>query len=126
MEYVTDKDYGEELGGYALALTAAGAKVLKFECFGSYQGDWLAKVIYKGKEGWVRGAYGSCSGCDAFEAEIDYSPENKGYNKADLVKLGNYYLDDFYTYDEILSKQKENISWDLEAGEMIRFIEANK
>jgi hypothetical protein len=53
-------------------MEAAGAKIRHFESFGSYQGEWLALVEYKGMTGWVVGSYGSCSGCDAFEAEIGY------------------------------------------------------
>ena len=58
--------------GYEQAMEAAGANVLAFERFGSYQGDWWAKVEYEGKTYWVHGYYGSCSGCDAFEAHFGY------------------------------------------------------
>lgn len=65
---------------YEEALQAAGAEVLEFEQFGSYQGDWWAKVRYKDELGWVQGSYGSCSGCDAFESEFgcaeDYCSEH--------------------------------------------------
>ena len=50
---------------YELALEEAGAKVLEFQSFGSFQGEWWAKVEYNGEIGWVAGCYGSCSGCDA-------------------------------------------------------------
>jgi hypothetical protein len=58
---------------YKLALELAGAEVLKYAEFGSYQGDWLAKVRYEGKEGWVNDYFGSCSGCDAFLGEFAFS-----------------------------------------------------
>lgn len=58
--------------GYKEAMGKAGAEVLLYEEFGSCQGDWWAKIVYNGKEGWVNGSYGSCSGCDAFQAEFDY------------------------------------------------------
>ncbi len=57
---------------YKLALEKAGANVLDFQEFGSYQGTWLAFVEYNGEKGIVEGSYGSCSGCDAFQAEFDY------------------------------------------------------
>src|SRR5574340_1404036 len=57
---------------YQEAMEAAGAEVVAFEQFGSYQGAWRAKVRYKGETGWVQGSYGSCSGCDAFEAEFGW------------------------------------------------------
>jgi hypothetical protein len=56
---------------YELAIERAGAEVLLFKEFGSYQGDWLAKVVYEGKQMWIHGSYGSCSGCDAFQSEFD-------------------------------------------------------
>lgn len=56
-----------------MCLEKAGAKVIAFEEFGSYQGDWLAFVEYKGEKGIVHGAYGSCSGCDAFQSQFDYN-----------------------------------------------------
>ncbi len=55
-------------GGYDDALRLAGAEVHAYESFGSYQGIWLAKVTYQGKTGWVRGYFGSCSGCDGLQA----------------------------------------------------------
>lgn len=58
--------------GYQLALEKAGAKVLDFQEFGSYQGTWLAFVEYNGEKGIVEGSYGSCSSCDAFQAEFNY------------------------------------------------------
>lgn len=56
---------------YRYALEAAGAVVHAFEEFGSYQGDWFAKVTHNGVTGWVTGSFGSCSGCDAWSAEFD-------------------------------------------------------
>lgn len=57
---------------YKEALEAAGATVHAMENFGSYQGDWQAKVTYDEKTGWIQGCFGSCSGCDAFEGEIGW------------------------------------------------------
>ena len=62
--------------GYCEAMEAAGAEVLAYEEFGSYQGDWWAKVGYQGREYWVHGTFGSCSGCDAFQSEFEFdNPE---------------------------------------------------
>jgi hypothetical protein len=58
--------------GYKETMQAAGAKVIAYKTFGDYQGTWLAKVEWNGQIGWVEGFYGSCSGCDAFEAEFGY------------------------------------------------------
>ena len=35
---------------YQMALEMAGATVLEYKEFGSYQGDWFAKVEYQGKD----------------------------------------------------------------------------
>lgn len=56
---------------YEETLELAGATVHIFQEFGSYQGDWWARVTYNGVTGWVTGSYGSCSGCDAFHGEFD-------------------------------------------------------
>lgn len=60
---------------YSSALEAAGAVVHTYETFGDYQGTWVADVTFNGIRGLVVGSYGSCSGCDAFEAEIGYEHE---------------------------------------------------
>lgn len=61
------------MDGYKSALIAAGCDVHAMLQAGSYQGVWLAKVTTPdGSEGWVYGYYGSCSGCDAFEAEFGF------------------------------------------------------
>ncbi len=78
--------------GYQEALEKAGAKVLAFEAFGSYQGTWLAIVERDGEIGIVEGSYGSCSGCDAFQSEFDYSSAPEEYN-------GKYYKNG-RTWDE--------------------------
>jgi hypothetical protein len=48
--------------GYKECLELAGATVIDYEEFGSYQGDWLAYVEYKGKKGFIKDYYGSCTG----------------------------------------------------------------
>lgn len=73
---------------YKEALEAAGAKVLAFESSTGWQGSWAALVEFEGKRGWVVGDFGSCSGCDAYEAEFgfnDRTPEK-------LAEFGRGYL----------------------------------
>lgn len=79
--------------GYKTCLEKAGAKVLNFEEFGSYQGTWLAFVEYKGIKGIVEGYYGSCSGCDAFQAEFDYI-------KKPCIIDGKFYKNEYTWSDE--------------------------
>jgi len=75
--------------GYSESLEAAGAKVIAYEQFGSYQGDWGAYVELNGNKYIITGSYGSCSGCDAFEAEFGYTDKPYEHN-------GKY----FYNYEE--------------------------
>ena len=101
---------------YQSALEAAGAKVLAFEQFGSYQGEWLAKVESAGETFYVQGSYGSCSGLlMPFESEFGYGEgkcDEHSYSDAPdcpdcLVKKAEYqirlaafgmkYFDDRYT-----------------------------
>lgn len=98
--------------GYRLALEKAGAIVLDFKEFGSYQGTWLAFVNYNGEIGIVEGSYGSCSYCDAFQHEFDYcGGEPTIYNN-------KYYIDDQTwadpcteeEYNEALIKYNEKLA----------------
>jgi hypothetical protein len=117
--------------GYTAALVAAGATVHEINTAGSYQGYWLARVTTAdGREGFVLDSFGSCSGCDAFEAEFAFDshryehegndtngwlditqPETfrEGCASCDalwerLVKFGADYLrDSFYTTDGLVA-----------------------
>lgn len=94
---------------YRAALEAAGAEVHEFQEFGSYQGDWIAKVTFKGETGFVRGSYGSCSGCDAFESEFGYedpTPEQ-------LASFGLPYLEGLYADTTALLRELDmGAKWD--------------
>lgn len=113
---------------YKKALEAAGAEVLAFETFGSYQGDWFAKVRYEGEVFWLRDYYGSCSGCDAFEADVGYSwgiPEEE-YN-AKVAEFGKRYLEpsERLTFEQALEiAGKDN--WDNTSEDMVKFVKENE
>jgi hypothetical protein len=128
---------------YIESLQAAGATVLQEKFFGSYQGDWLALVIYGGKTFWVHGSYGSCSGCDAFCAEFDFDGDDNGcdehrYDKvatctdcqarsADyqrrLADFGRGYLTSGeMTQAEVEKSVSEHLDWDSEAQDMVDFV----
>lgn len=130
---------------YEGALTAAGARVLAFRDFGSYQGDWWARVEQNGLRFWVHGYFGSCSGCDALEAELGdcgYCDDHFEYTNgcpqcqaiADdrqrrLAQLAKFYLVDRLSTTEAMEKAGENAEWDASAEEMVAFIrdtEANE
>ncbi len=129
---------------YKRAMEMAGAKILAFEEFGSYQGDWWAKVEYDGEQGWVNGSYGSCSGCDAFYSEFSYSFHefNGKYHDIDdeeffnpcpecekikirMIEFGKKYLDFIMSQEEAEKQASENLDWDMDAKEMLDFIKRN-
>lgn len=127
------------MSGYREALEAAGATVEAFNEFGSYQGDWWAKT----SKGWIHGEYGSCSGCDAFEAEFgsrDEGCDEHAYDSqsdcADcqlklstrqdrLIAFGRGYLDNPLTQEEAEKAAAQNIEWDLDATEMVEWLKAH-
>lgn len=128
---------------YEEAMQAAGAEVLEFGRFGSYQGDWWAKVRYQGEIGWAQGSYGSCSGCDAFEAEFGYAEgdcEDHSYDHKDdcpacqeakkkyderLADFGRGYLDGLLTQERAEEKAARNLDWDSEAQAMLDWLKAH-
>jgi len=131
---------------YQLAMEAAGAQVHEFKEFGSYQGEWWAKVTYKDQMGWVNGSYGSCSGCDAFQAEFDfehhecqgddyYSPIwsndfREGCKACQAIKVrfiafGEKYLEDIMSQEAADKAANRNIDWDMDAQEMVDFLRAH-
>jgi hypothetical protein len=111
---------------YHDSLIAAGAKVFEFEEFGDYQGTWYALVEYKGQKGLVKGYYGSCSGCDAFESEFEefgfYNKRDKNEYNERLKEFGESYLCDIITPEEALKECEKASSWDLESKDMVRFL----
>lgn len=133
---------------YATALEVAGAVVLDFERFGDYQGSWYAKVQVGTEKFYVAGSYGSCSGCDAFEHEFDFSDHDheggeyisayclknltpdtctacEELQKA-LVEFGQSYLSDPRTWESLWKYQEENSSWDSEAKNVMNWLEKVK
>lgn len=99
--------------GYREALEAAGATVHQFEHFGSYQGTWLAQVTYDNQNGWIEGAYGSCSVCDSFQAEFDWDADTKADYKERLAEFGRGYLHGLVTTEHLVGiyKKKCEVSY---------------
>lgn len=86
---------------YEMTLEKAGARIIAFKEFGSYQGTWLALVENNGETGIIEGSYGSCSGCDACQAEFDE------WNQP-IEKNGKYYKD---YGDEEITEEEWNEYW---------------
>jgi hypothetical protein len=132
--------------GYIDTLEKAGATVLDNGQWGDYQGTWLAKVRYQDEFIFVGGNYGSCSGCDAFQAEFDftyhehedesyYNPHDNGYKegcdqcqeaKRKYVEFGESYLRNPYDYNKLVEETKADMEWDMEAKEKLDWLERNK
>ena len=133
---------------YQEAMQAAGAEVHEFQEFGSYQGDWCAKVTYNGQTGWVTGSYGSCSNCDAFEGEFGYSSHDcngdvcyspfYGNNefrdgcetcqslKERFIKFGQEYLECIMSQEMAEENASKNLEWDMDAQNMLDFIRSKR
>lgn len=128
--------------GYKQAIEAAGCRVLAFGEFGTWSGDWWARVDLQGKQHWVSGYYGSCSGCDAFEGEFGWEFHDEEINKEwieigdprhsryteyqeKLIVFGLSYLDNLKTQEEAEAASSRDDSWDVEAGAVLAFIKAN-
>jgi hypothetical protein len=110
---------------YRTALEVAGADILDYQNFGSYQGDWIAEIIYKGQYGFVHGYYGSCSGCDAFESEFGWSDEEDDPAYPDRLKaFGERYLDDILNYEQMLEFASQNLEWDTDAEYMVKWVKS--
>lgn len=111
---------------YESALNAAGATVLKFEYFGSYQGDWWAKVELNGKTGWINGSFGSCTVCDAYQS---WESEKCGWDREptpdELKAFGADYLDGFMEQEAAILKASKDLEWDMEAESVVKFLNEN-
>lgn len=114
-------DY-EKYQGYWGALVAAGATVHVFQEFGDYQGTWIALVTYGLETGWINGSYGSCSGCDAFQAEFGY--EKESFDK--IADFGETYLGTIISADAMKKQFEKDSEWDDDAASIIKFIEEHR
>ncbi len=76
--------------GYQEALEANGVIVKEYKLFGDYQGTWIA-LLEDGR--FVEGSYGSCSGCDSFEAEFGWEDEFIQKHEDGKFYSKNYYWD---------------------------------
>src|SRR5574339_479039 len=125
--------------GYVAAFEAAGAIVHDSQWFGSYQGDVIADVTYEGKRGILVFGFGSCGGCDAFDAEFDGTRCYDHYNndaadcgdcvsyQARLVAFGRDYLNGVMTLSETLAYRErlvEQSEWDSDASEQIAYLDS--
>jgi len=107
---------------YQEALAAAGARVIAFESFGSWQGEWVALVEYRGERGWVQGSFGSCSECDSFESEFGWDAEEQDDYQQRLASFGESYLGGLQTTQQVLSHFERSSEWDSDAEDAIFYL----
>lgn len=109
--------------GYKEALEA-NCRVVEFEEFGDYQGAWYAIVEKDDKYQLIGGGYGSCSGCDSFEDEFSSCYGEIQHEK--LKKFGQIYLDDPLDLEVELTKVKEDVEWDMQSIEKLKWLKHAK
>lgn len=133
---------------YSDALVAGGCEVLEYESFGSYQGDWWAVVLHDGVTKLIHGYFGSCSGCDAIQAEFDYVSHDHyvdglrqyfydfNIKAVDMtcaqcldigtrfIAFGKQYVDDAFTPEEAVKAATQYSSWDSDAQEVIKWLKS--
>lgn len=90
---------------YEVVAFANGQDVVLFQTFGSYQGEWL--LMAKDAEQFYvyKGYYGSCSGCDSYEAWRNYDSEGPTLSQAKEF-VGK---DDYHSFIEIPNSTMENL-----------------
>lgn len=99
-------------GPYREALVGIGVDVLVEEDSNNYQGDWVALVVdradYGNEIGFIQQGYGSCSGCDAWQAASNLQ------DRLDLLQdmiTGIKWFDSVESLVEFLSADHEDQWW---------------
>lgn len=110
---------------YMGALEAAGAKIIRYEYFGDYQGTILAEVEYDGRRGYVEISYGSCSVCDAYQAFTDDLYRDHFMTEQELADFGRNYLDEIESAEKLIEQYTKQADWDLEAEDMVKWLKGN-
>jgi hypothetical protein len=109
-ELLKEKDLIEERlrsipFSYSGVLQFCGAEVLTFRRFGTCQGTWIAKVRYKSETFWLRGNFGSCSGCDTLYGVLEQFQDN----------YYNWHC--YQLFDEIEEDSEESLKLFIEAAD---------
>jgi hypothetical protein len=134
---------------YKKSLELAGANILEFERFGRHGWRWAAKIECDGIAGWVIGSEGTCSCCDAFLSEFEfsthgcypcpdqcddyYSPISNNwdfrdgckecqYMKSKIAEFGKRYIGHVLSQEYAEAVTKEDADWCDDAQEMLDFI----
>jgi hypothetical protein len=107
--------------GYRKCLEAAGAVILASKSTFDYQGMRIFKVRFRDHEGWIMVSYGSCGGCDNYEAWLESFPFGYEPSEGDEADFGMEYLKDgLLTSKEVLDMLSESRYEDAE--ELMEFV----
>ena len=107
---------------YMGALEAAGAKVIRYEYFGAYQGTILAEVEYEGKHGYVEISYGTCDHCDAYQAFTTDLGWDHELTEQDLSNFGRNYLEDIFSLEDVYKNFEVQAVWDTDAEDVLKWL----
>lgn len=102
-----------------------GVTEVKAEYYGSYQGEFLCSIIKDGEYLLIHDWYGSCSGCDAFEAELGHGD----VAREDAINFAESYINSAiprHKMIEFLEKEVSDDSWCTEKKEMLQDLEGGK
>ena len=100
---------------YISALEAAGAKVIRYEYFSSYQGTILAEVEYEGKHGYVEIINVDLDDCKAYRGVA--------YTEQEIVSFGRKFLEEYFESAERLIEQTSpQLEWSYDAGDKIKWV----
>lgn len=97
---ISDKFDGQR---YDVVAWANDQETVYYEEFGSYQGEWVLVSRDLSQYFIYKGWYGSCSGCDSYEASLSYG-ENVGKEAA------KKFAEDYRSFLEIPNRTMMNLS----------------
>lgn len=113
---------------YALAFAAVpDCKVEWCEYFGSYSGRLLAKIIYKDEVLYLHDWFGSCSVCDAFEAEFSWGDDEKSDYQERLSNFGKPYVESALPLENIIKALEADVDdWADDVKQMLEKLYAER
>lgn len=109
-----------------------GRKLISYNEFGSYQGDWIACLENGDSIELWKGGYGSCSGCDWIQAVYSWDDETVSLEQAE-----EYFKDDrpfieistdlvkklsLKEFESLLPKNTRSDIWNFDPKELLRSI----
>lgn len=91
---------------YEVVAFARGQDVVLYQEFGSYQGEWLLMARDPEQYYVYKGYYGSCSGCDSFEAWRGYDDDSMSLDRCKEFVNGGQ---DYHSFIEIPNATMDNL-----------------